>query len=153
MREAPWPALPLREWEETRNTLHLEAQIAGKIRLALAPKQNHWWHVPFYVSARGFTKSPIPHAGGIFELEFDLLDHGLAIRTGEGDSRRISLGPRVVADFYSDLFANLADLGVRGRILPRPFGVPMTEPFPSDRRHASYDAESVSRFRALLQRG
>jgi len=59
--EAAWPALPLREWSETRDTLHLWTQIVGKTRLALAPMVNHWWQTPLYVSARGLTTSRIPY--------------------------------------------------------------------------------------------
>src|SRR5262249_26554694 len=50
-----WPDLTLAKWEETRDALHLWSQIVGKVRLALAPMVNHWWQVPFYVSARGLT--------------------------------------------------------------------------------------------------
>ena len=51
----PWPALPLSEWRATRDTLHMWTQIVGKVKLALAPPQNHWWQVPLYLSARGLT--------------------------------------------------------------------------------------------------
>ncbi len=34
------PQLPLEEWEATKDTLHLWAQIVGKIRLALAPARD-----------------------------------------------------------------------------------------------------------------
>ena len=50
-----WPPLPLDDWRDTLETLHLWMQIAGKIRLALTPLVNHWWNVPLYVSARGLT--------------------------------------------------------------------------------------------------
>jgi hypothetical protein len=75
--ELSWPALPLAEWEETRATLHMWTQMVGKLRLALSPRLNHWWQVPLYVSARGLTTSAIPYRHGIFEAEFDFLDHAL----------------------------------------------------------------------------
>jgi hypothetical protein len=50
--DGPWPALPLAAWNETRATPHLWTQVAGKVRLAFAPPENHWWHVPLYVTAR-----------------------------------------------------------------------------------------------------
>jgi len=37
-----WPRLPLAEWQDTRDTLHMWLQIVGKTRLALSPKENHW---------------------------------------------------------------------------------------------------------------
>ena len=33
-----FPPLPIEQWEETKNTLHLFFQIVGKIRLTLFPK-------------------------------------------------------------------------------------------------------------------
>ncbi len=53
--EEAWPALPIAEWQDTRDTLHMYTQIVGKIRLLLSPKVNHWWEVPLYVTARGLT--------------------------------------------------------------------------------------------------
>jgi hypothetical protein len=41
-----WPALPLKEWQDTYATLHLWTQIVGKVRLAPTPPMNHWWEVP-----------------------------------------------------------------------------------------------------------
>jgi len=73
MTDAHWPSLELARWQETRATLHLLTQIVGKTRLALAPPQNHWWHVPLYVSARGLTTSAVPWREHALELEFDLL--------------------------------------------------------------------------------
>ena len=56
-----WPELPLESWQDTYHTLHMWSQIVGKVRLALSPKTNHWWEVPFYVNAVGLTTSPIPY--------------------------------------------------------------------------------------------
>ena len=41
--------LALERWEPTKDTLRLWTQIVGKVRLAVAPPQNHWWHVALYV--------------------------------------------------------------------------------------------------------
>ena len=37
------PPLPLEEWEDTKETLHLFLQIVGKIRMTAHPKLNHWF--------------------------------------------------------------------------------------------------------------
>jgi hypothetical protein len=67
--EAPlWPSLPLAEWRQTHDTLHMWMQIVGKTRLALAPRQNHWWHVPLYLTSRGLTTSPIPYGARVFRI-------------------------------------------------------------------------------------
>jgi hypothetical protein len=94
-----WPQLPFAAWQDTCATLHLWTQIIGKIRLALTPWLNHSWHVPLYVSPRGLTTSPIPYRSGSFEMEFDFIDHVLAIDISDGSRRRIALKPQSVADF------------------------------------------------------
>ena len=65
---AAWPALRLKEWADTKDTLHLWTQIAGKVRLALMPWINHGWHVPLYVTARGLTTSAMPYEDMTVEL-------------------------------------------------------------------------------------
>jgi hypothetical protein len=40
-----WPSLPYADWEPTKQTLHRYTQIIGKVRMALTPPLNHWWHV------------------------------------------------------------------------------------------------------------
>ena len=115
-RPESWPALPLEAWQDTRDTLHMWTQIVGKVRLALSPLINHWWEVPLYVSARGLTTSAIPYQRGIFEVEFDFLDHNLVIRTSEGSAKTIPLAPRSVADFYKEFMAALGSLGIEVKI-------------------------------------
>src|SRR2546426_9861712 len=106
-----WPDLTLSEWEDTRDTLHMWTQVVGKVRMALEPMINHWWQVTLYVSARGLTTS-LMHAGPTdLEIEFDLVDHVLDLRTTDGRIRRVALEPRSVASFYEDTMAALGELG------------------------------------------
>jgi hypothetical protein len=58
---SPWPPLPLSEWADTSDTLHLWIQVVGKVRLLLNPLVDQWWNVPLYVTSRGLSTSPIPH--------------------------------------------------------------------------------------------
>jgi hypothetical protein len=73
----PWPPLPFQAWRDTYETLHMWTQIVGKIRLALAPRVNHWWHVTLYVTARGLTTSPMPCGERSLEVSFDFIDRRL----------------------------------------------------------------------------
>ena len=66
-----WPSLPLDSWKDTCATLHMWTQIVGKVRMALSPPVNHWWHVTLYVTARGLTTSPIPYGTRTFEVSLD----------------------------------------------------------------------------------
>ncbi len=129
MDELIFPEIPLSEWVKTKNTLHLYLQIIGKIRLRMHPRINHWWHVPLYVSPRGLTTRTIPHAGGSFEIEFDLKDHELKIRTSDGRSEDFALYDGLtVADFYASVFANLAKLGIKPDIKAVPYETPSKDP-------------------------
>ena len=105
-----WPALPLTEWSATRDTLHLWLQMVGKLRLALSPRVNHWWEVPLYPSPRGLATSAVPYQLGIFEAEFDFVDHVLRFTTSRSETRTVALAPRSVADFYREFKATLAAL-------------------------------------------
>jgi len=113
-------------------------QIVGKTRLALAPKENHWWHVALYVSARGLSTTVMPYRGGAFEVEFDFIDHRLIVKTSDGARRDIALRPQAVADFYREYMGVLDGLGiaVKLRLVPEEVDDPI--PFLEDRRHASY---------------
>ena len=75
---AAWPRLRWADWADTRDTLHMWTQVVGKIRMAHAPRVNHWWHVTLYVSPRGLTTSAIPCRGHAFEIEFDFVDQPAA---------------------------------------------------------------------------
>ena len=147
-----WPSLPLASWQDTYATLHMWTQIVGKVRMALTPKQNHWWHVTLYVTARGLTTSPIPYEGRAFEIVFDFIDHVLVVSCSDGTARRLPLVPRTVADFYRGLMAALEWLGIAVKIWPVPVEVPNPIRFTEDRVHASYDPASAGRlFQILVQ--
>ena len=149
---AAWPSLPLDDWAETYSTVHLWTQIVGKTRLALSPRENHWWHVTLHVTARGLATPPIPHGTRVFDVEFDFVDHRLIIRTSDGQARTIPLGPRSVADFYREYMAALGDLGLTVRFRAVPDEVEDPIPFGEDEQHASYDADHVTRcWRVLVQ--
>ena len=150
--DATWPALPLDEWRDTLETLHMWTQVVGKIRLARAPHANHWWHVPLYLTARGLTTSPIPDGTRLFQIDFDLIDHQLWIRADDGRERSVELAPRTVADFYAEVMSSLRALGIDVPIWTRPVEVVDPIPFEEDDRHASYDAGYAERcWRALAQ--
>jgi hypothetical protein len=146
------PALPLEEWEPARDTLHLWAQIVGKVRMASSAPRNHWWHVPLYVDVRGLTTRRLhSRAGTTFQIDFDFLDHRLLVRTSSGDEGSIALVDGLsVAAFDAALHDTLGELGVDVAIREVPFGVPWTTPFPKDHEHASYDPDATWRFWRIL---
>ena len=150
MEDSEWPELPLAAWKDTYATLHMWTQIVGKVRLALTPRVNHWWHVPLYVSVRGLTTSPIRYGARIFEVEFDLLNHNLSVQASDGEIRSVRLYPRSVADFYLEFMKTLASMGIEVKIWKMPVEVPEPIPFDRDEQHASYDPEYARRFWRIL---
>ena len=148
-----WPELRFAEWRDSGATLQLWTQIVGKLRLALSPWLNHGWQVPLYVSARGLGSSAM-HAGNgrLLEVEFDLVDHRLVIRSSDAAERGFALAPMSVAAFYRRFMAELATLGIHVAINQRPNEVADPIPFPDDETHAAYDPAAVhALWRALAQ--
>jgi len=147
-----WPALPLADWRETCDTLHMCVQMAGKVRLALAPPEPQWAHVALYVTPHGLTTGPVPYRERSFQIDFDFVEHVVAITTSDGSSRKLALEPRSVAAFYRWFVQALEELGIDVHFWTMPVEVPDPIPFDRDERHAAYDPDAVSRFhRVLLQ--
>ena len=117
--------LPLAEWEATKDTLHLWAQIVGKVRMAASPPRNHWWHATLFVDVRGLTTGPIPTPTGVtFRIDFDFVDHRLVVGTSSGAVESFTLEGLSVAEFDQRLHATLAHLGIDVAIREVPFGIP-----------------------------
>jgi hypothetical protein len=151
-KQEVWPSLPLKEWEETRATLHMWTQVIGKIRMAQTPPLNHWWNVPLYVTARGLTTSVMPYNERTFQIDFDFIDHMLIIKTSEGARSEIELVPQSVAHFYHEVMLRLKELNIEVKIWTMPVEIPDPIAFEKDEVHASYDRQYASRFwRILLQ--
>ncbi len=149
-RSEAWPALPLREWQETYHNLHMWTQIVGKVRLGLTANTNHWWNVPLYVNARGLTTSPISYENFVFEIQFDFIDHMLRIDRSDGVRKQFALEPRTVAEFYAEFMAALRSLGVELKIYATPVEVANPIPFADDRLYRAYDADAAHRFWRIL---
>ena len=145
-----WPELPLAAWQDTYTTLHMWTQVVGKVRLALSPLVNHWWEVPLYVNARGLTSSAIPYGDGIFEVQFDFVEHKLIIQTSWGASKSLALRPQSVADFYAEFMLALQALGIEVKIWSMPVEVPNPVRFEKDTQNKSYDREYAHRFWQVL---
>jgi hypothetical protein len=147
-----WPAFAYDDWADTAETLHLWTQVVGKVRMALTPPVNHWWHVPLYVSARGLTTSPIPAGGRGVEIVFDFLGDELRIICSDGQEETVALRPISVAQFYREAMAALGRVGVEAHIWTTPCEIEGAIPFERDEIHRSYDPEAARRFwRVLVQ--
>jgi len=145
-----WPEAPTDGWLETCATVQMWSQIVGKIRLARAPAENHWWHVALYLTARGLTTSAIPDGTRVFQIDFDFLDHRLVIATSEGDQEIIPLGPIPVADFYAQLMQRMAVLKLAVHIWPVPVEVMDATPFTERTAVSDYRPDIAERLWRVL---
>ncbi len=145
------PALPLADWKDTLDTLLMWTQMVGKVRLALAPPVNHWWHVPLYVTIHGLHTTPMSDGKTLFDMEFDFLTHTFAINCSDGRVETIKLEPQSVADFYQAFVAALEALAIEVSIWPVPVEVPDPIPFADDTTHASYEPVAVERWFTVLR--
>jgi hypothetical protein len=147
-----WPSLPFEAWSETCATLHRWTQIVGKIRLAQSPWFNHGWHVTLYVTPTGLTTSPIPYGNRAFQIDFDFVQHRLAVHSSDGGSGGLALEPQSVAVFYTRLMQQMAKLELHVKICPKPNEVADAISFDQDEIHCAYDREYARRFgRVLVQ--
>jgi hypothetical protein len=147
-----WPDLPLSAWSETCDTLQLWTQIVGKVRIATTPLINHWWNATLFVTARGLEAPAMRHAGGTFDVLFDLAGHRLVVQTNDGRVEEFAPRPMAVADFYAEFMHRLRRLGIEVLIWTMPCEIESSVPFTQDRIHAQYDREYVARFhQALVQ--
>ena len=147
-----WPRLDDVDLAPTLQTLHLWSQVVGKVRLALTPWENHGWHVPFYLTPRGFATGlmQVPALGAT--IEFDLIAASLVIRTTAGDEKSVPLQSGSVADFHRDAIAALRSVGMDVAISQMPCELPVAEPFENDRRARTFEPEVARRYwRALIE--
>jgi hypothetical protein len=148
--EAPTlPPLPLKEWEDTKETLHRYCQIAGKVRMEYSPYRNHWWNVTLYVTTRGLTTGPIPYGRTTFDISFDLLENQLAVTTGEG-AFSFALDDLPVAEFYRRLFEGLRSLEIDASINPESFGLDDEHTLDTNTYHCTCAEGYVRRYHHVL---
>jgi hypothetical protein len=149
----PWPDMRYEAWRESKETIHRFAQLVGKIRLAAAPRRNHWWNVTYQLTGRGLTTRPMGQ-DPIFTIDFDFLDHRLDLTTVDGPRWSFPLAGQSVASFTGELIRGLEAVGVRTRpARPHPYDLPdAARPFAEDREHATYDHAAVTRYWQTLSR-
>lgn len=144
-----WPPLPLADWRETYHLLHMGSQMAGKVRLALAPRTNHYWSVALRPTARGLATTATRYGARTFDVELDLVDHVFRLSSDDGSRREIPFIRQTVKTLHESFFSALADIGIRVKIWPMPVEVPDPVRFTQDSR-GSYDREAAGRFLKVL---
>ncbi len=151
-QRSAWPELPVDDWTETLEALHLFTQIVGKIRLGCGPWINHSWGVPLYVQTEGLGTGLVPYGSRGFSLSFDLLTSQLRLTTTEGTVRTVPLQSISVAEFYDRVLDVMSDVDMPVNIYPIPSEIPDAQPMDQDTDVRPYDPDHArTLWRALLQ--
>lgn len=105
------PELDAAAWLRTEPALHQIAQIVGKVALATHPFRNHWWETGLRVTPRGLRTTLLraPTTDERFELELDLVDARLELRSTGGATTIALDGALTVAEVYHQVI-NLPQL-------------------------------------------
>jgi hypothetical protein len=140
----PWPPLEYARWAPTKRTLHLIAQMLGKLRLALAPHQPNFLFTALYMTPRGFTTSPVPVGLRLLEVRLDVFDARISVLTSDG--RRIDVAfaeLSSIAATYEALLAALNALDVEVSLSPIPQEIPDSTPLDHDARPVAWVPEDA----------
>jgi uncharacterized protein DUF5996 len=113
---------------------------------SFAPLINHWWQVTLYVSPRGLTTGAVRYRNAVFDMEFDFLNHVLAVRHSDGRQEAVPLAARPVAEFYGQTLSALDHLGIETHIVGKPDETDPGIRFAEDYQHADYDSDAARTF-------
>jgi hypothetical protein len=145
----PWPSLSYSDFAPTQYFLHMALQAIGKLKLK-EPFQPQWAEVPLWLTARGLTTGPIPHAKGAYEVRTDLMSHEVKCATSWDTAGHFKLESMSVAGFVEQLFDLLHKTGVKVSINLKPQEVPHPIPFDQDTERRSYEPALVNSWWRIL---
>jgi hypothetical protein len=146
-----WPALDLSDWAATKTSLHLYAQMLGKVRLALAPHQPNFLYTSLACTPRGFTTGVIPYGLRSVQASVDVFGAEMILESSDGRERRVTLaGGRTIAQVYAELLAALKSLGVTVLLSPIPQEIPDKTPLNTDDRPAIFDPLAAQRWLTVV---
>jgi hypothetical protein len=151
-RDTLWPALDYARSKDALDTLHMETQVVGKVKLALTRIAPEWQNVPLWVNARGLTTGLLQVGDAGIEIAFDLVSHRLDILTTDGRREGFDLGPRPLRAFTFEVMEALRRLDVSVSINPVTVEVPNPVRCDEYDGYAAYDGDVANRlFRILAQ--
>lgn len=149
--ETAWPSLDFAQWAPTKRTLHLLAQMLGKVRLALAPYQPNFVFTALYITPTGFTTSPIPVGLRLIEVSVELFEPSIVVRSNDGRRRDVAFTTfPSIATVYAALIEALRALDVEVTLSPIPQEVPDTTPLDRDERAPAFVPEDARRWLTIV---
>lgn len=138
-----FPPFKLADWQPTRDTVQGYSKLLGKIRRALAPFEEHWFHVSLRIGETGLTTTDIPygedsfHADHTFAMTLDFMAHKLNINSSRRLQLEIPLTGQSLKAFHDAVMDGLKTLGV---------AVEMDHSLFVDETPGVYDAAAISAY-------
>ena len=147
-----WPRLDHAADKGTIETLHLLAQLVGKLPLRLHPWINHGWHAALRITPRGAMTRSIPGDGRLFTVELDFLDGAVRVECDRGSQTVLPIVGKTIAQVQRELSALLGSLELPAPLHGAPNEIPDPIPFAEDHRPREWDADASMRLHAAFRR-
>jgi len=122
-------------------TLQLISQILGKIKLNYAPQEPQWSHVILDITTRGFSTGTLKCDGLYFEIEANLANNVITIRTTDNENNVQMIDGKSVRDYYYEIITVTQDLGLDIVIHTKPQEMETKTPFDEDTEHHHYNRQ------------
>ena len=124
-------------------TLQLISQILGKIKLQYAIQEPQWAHIILDITPRGFSTGLLKYGASYFEIEVNLIESIIFIKTEEKDVS-IKLGDgKTISEYYKEIINVSADLGLQFSIHTRPQEMGLKTLFEDDVNHHHYKEDTA----------
>ncbi|HVR47966.1 MAG TPA: DUF5996 family protein [Candidatus Binatia bacterium] len=139
-----WPVLEYAPWARTKRTLHLIAQMLGKVRLALAPHQPNFQFAALYMAPDGITTSPIPVGLRLVELRLDVVEARIVLLSSDRRRREIAFAQLPsIASTYNALLDALRAIDVDVVLSPIPQEIADRTPFDRDENPPIWEVDDA----------
>src|SRR5699024_3271961 len=132
-------------------TLQLISQILGKIKLNYAPQEPQWAHVILDITTRGFSTGTLRCDGIYFDIEANLTNNVITIRTTDNENNIQLIDGKTVRDYYYEIITVTQDLGLNIKMNTRPQEMETTTPFEKDTEHHHYNRDTAAQILKWFQ--
>jgi len=140
-----WPRLDYAADAGTIESLHLLAQLIGKLPVRLHPWVNHGWHVALRMTPRGAVTRSIPAGDRHFAVELDFLAGEIRVACDTGATETLAVSGRPIATVHAELRALLKTMGLPAPLHGGPNELPDPVPVATDARQREWDADAARR--------
>lgn len=125
------------------STLHLISQIIGKIKLEYAAQEPQWAHIILDITPRGFSTGLLKHEASYFEIEVNLIQSIITIKTEEEDIKIELKDGKTISEYYKEIIDSAATVGLQLSISTKPQEMEWKTPFEKDNVHHHYRKDTA----------